>query len=459
MSDRRRNLSPKHSIRSRLAIVGTLLLFACFAIGGVAFDRLLTQQLSDNLDLRLSEQATDRATAITAGLDPTTQLATIQQETAVAVFDDNGMLLATRGFGDANQLADLAPGSTQTLELLLIEDGNEIESTQLRVATRVVGRITVVVASEAHEVDEPVSEVRRLLVIGIPLISLAGGVLLWFIVGRSLQPVERMRRDAQSIADVGAGERVHQPANSDELGRLAETMNDMLDRLDANAATLRQFVSDSSHEIRSPITSIRARVETADPADWTAVQSDIVGEVERVEAIISDLTFLAKSDEGRVEHRPERIEIDDVLFAEASRLQQRGTMVDASEVEPIVLVGDRGQIRRVVRNLVDNAERHASAQVRMAVHQGSDSDGLTVVIDIDDDGGGIAPDDRERIFDRFARLDEARERGAGGTGLGLAIVRDIVERHGGAIHVLDAPIGGTRVRVALPAASIPPPPQ
>ena len=454
MSDRFRDLSPKHSIRSRLAIVGTLLLFACFVIGGVAFDRLLTRQLSDNLDLRLGEQATDRAAAVDAGLDPATQLDTIQQETAVAVFADDGTLLASRGFGDVDQVGDLTTGSNQTLELLLIEaDENEVESTRLRVATRTVGIVTVVVASEAHEVEEPVAEVRRLLMIGIPIISVAGGVLLWFIVGRSLQPVERMRRDAQSIADVGTGERVHQPANSDELGRLATTMNGMLDRLDANAATLRQFVSDSSHEIRSPIASIRARVETADPDDWADVQSDIVGEVERVEAIISDLTFLARSDEGRVEHRPERIEIDEVLFAEASRLQQRGTTVDASEVEPIVLDGDRGQIRRVVRNLVDNADRHASTQVRMAVHQEPLSGQLAVVIDIDDDGNGIAPDDRTRVFGRFARLDEARERSGGGTGLGLAIVRDIVERHDGTIDVLDAPIGGARFRVVLPAAS------
>jgi signal transduction histidine kinase len=452
MSDRARNLSPKHSIRSRLAILGTLLLFACFAIGGVAFDRVLTQQLNDNLDLRLSEQATERATAVSAGLDPSTQLETIQQETAVAVFDAAGVLLAARGFGDVEQVADLAPESNQTLELLLIEaDENEIESNQLRVAARTVADITVVVASEATEVQDPVNEVRRLLMIGIPLISLAGGVLLWFIVGRSLQPVERMRRDAQSIADLGAGDRVHQPANSDELGRLAETMNGMLDRLDANAATLRQFVSDSSHEIRSPIASIRARVETADPADWTSVRSDVVGEVERVEAIISDLTFLARSDEGRVEYRPERIEIDDVLFAEASRLQQRGTKVDASEVEPIVLVGDRGQIRRVVRNLVDNAERHATNELRLAVHHSSDSDVSAIVIDIDDDGAGIATDNRERVFERFARLDESRERSAGGTGLGLAIVRNIVERHGGTVRVLVAPTGGARFRVVLPA--------
>lgn len=449
MSNRIRNLSPKRSIRSRLAIVGTLLLLACFAIGGVAFDRVLTRQLNDNLDLRLSEQATDRATAVVAGLDPLSQLDTIQQETAVAVFGRDGELLAARGFGDIDQLAGLAPMSNETRELLLIEiDENEVESSELRVASRTVDGITVVVASEKQGVDEPVNEVRRLLFIGVPLISLAGGVLLWFIVGRSIQPVERMRRDAQSIADLGAGGRVHQPTNSDELGQLATTMNGMLDRLDASAAALRRFVSDSSHEIRSPIASIRARVETAGPTEWDTVRSDVVGEVERVEAIIDDLTFLARSDEGRVEHRPERIELDDLLFAEATRLQQRGTSVDASAVEPMVLVGDRGQLRRVVRNLVDNAERHASSRVRLAVQQGATAS--DVVIDIDDDGVGIAPADRGRVFERFARLDEARERGAGGTGLGLAIVRDIVERHDGTIHVLDSPLGGARLQVVLP---------
>lgn len=445
-------ISPTRSIRSRLALIGTALLFVVFAAGGVAFDRLLAQQLENNLDLRLSSQAVDRATAIAAGVDPTTQLATVQQETAVAVFDGSGNVLANRGFGNPESVADLAPGATETRELLLIEAGHdEIELTDLRVTAAESGDVVVVVAVEESGVGDTLGETRRLLFVGIPIVALAGGVLIWFIVGRSIAPVEQIRRDAQAIAEVGAGDRVHQPEHSDELGRLASTMNDMLERLDHSAATLRRFVSDSSHEIRSPIANIRARIETSKAEDWEQVRLDVVGEVERVEAIVADLTYLAQSDEGRIEHRHERIEVDDLLFSEASRLQQRGHVsVDASDIEPVVVMGDLAQTRRVIRNLVDNAERHATGQLRLSVRSVDAGGTSFAMLEVDDDGPGIAIDQRARVFERFARLDESRERRAGGTGLGLAIVRDIVDRHNGTIEVLDAPLGGARFRVGLP---------
>jgi signal transduction histidine kinase len=453
MFDQRpKHLSPTRSIRSRLALLGTLLFFVFFAAGGLAFDRLLAQQLENNLDLRVNSQAVDRASAIAAGLDPATQLATAQRETAVAVFDASGNLLAGRGFGDPTSVADLAPGATETRNLLLVEaDEDEVERTDVRVAAAQSGDVVVVVAAEKSEIGETLGEARRLLLVAIPIASLAGGVLIWFIVGRSIAPVERIRRDAQAIAEVGAGGRVHQPEHSDELGRLASTMNDMLERLDHSAATLRRFVSDSSHEIRSPIANIRARIETSRAEDWEHVRTDVVGEVERVEAIVADLTYLARSDEGRIEHRRERIEVDDLLFSEAARLQQSGRVtVDASDVEPVVIMGDLGQIRRVIRNLVDNAERHAAGQLRLSVRAIDTDDTSVAMLEVDDDGPGIAVDQRDLVFERFARLDESRERRAGGTGLGLAIVRDIADRHDGTIEVLDAPLGGARFRVHLP---------
>lgn len=449
-----KQLSPVHSIRIRLALVGTAVLFVCLAVGGVAFDRVLERQLSNNLDLRLTSQAADRASAIQAGLDPAVQLQTAQTETAVAVFDADGAVVASRGFADPSAVADVAPGDVVTREITYIEEReNEIELTDLRVVAAQSGSMTVVVASEFNDVSDPLEAARRLLFIAIPLVAFAGGFVLWMMVGRSLKPVEQIRRDAQAIADVGAAGRVHQPEHSDELGRLASTMNDMLERLDQSAITLRRFVSDSSHEIRSPITNIRARIETSKPEDWEAVRTDVVGEVERVEAIIDDLTYLARSDEGRVESRFERVDLDEVMFDEAQRLQQRGKVrVDASGIEPVVAVADRSQIRRAVRNLVDNAERHAEGRIRLSVASGISGD---VVIEVADDGPGVALANRARVFERFARLDESRERSSGGTGLGLAIVRDIVERHDGQIEIADAAMGGALIRITLTDQSAP----
>jgi two-component system OmpR family sensor kinase len=263
-----------------------------------------------------------------------------------------------------------------------------------------------------------------------------------------------MRRDAQVIADGGEnGARVQQPSHTDEIGRLAATLNDMLEQIDGRTDALRRFVSDASHEIRSPVANIRASVETADfdrGADsWADTRGELVGEVERIEAIVDDLTFLARSDEGRMELAVERVEVDELLFGEASRLQRRGRVIaDASDVMPVVVRADRGHLARAVRNLVDNAERHAETTVRLGVDV--TPDGSNATIDVDDDGAGISIADRAGVFDRFARLDDSRERATGGTGLGLAIVSDIVARHGGAVTIDDAPLGGARLRITLP---------
>ncbi|MEE9414266.1 MAG: ATP-binding protein [Acidimicrobiales bacterium] len=446
--DSLRSHAPTRSIRTRLTLVGTAILFAGLVLGAFAFDRLLENELLKNLDQNLTTQAIDRANSIAAGLDPTTQLTTAQRETAVAVFDVDGNVLANRGFVNPTQVATVAAGSSSTQAIEIFEAGeNEIEHHRLRVVAAETGEIKVVVAAESEVIGRTLSSVRGLLAVGIPLLALTGGAIFWTVVGRSLQPVERLRQDAQSIADIGFEGRVSEPANSDELGRLAATLNDMLDRLDLGAASLRRFVSDASHEIRSPIANIRARVETSGPDEWAEVGPDIVREVERVEAIVTDLTYLARSDEGRLEHKPERIELDEILFSEATRLQQRArVVVDATGIQPIVLIADLGQIRRAIRNLVDNAELHAASTVQLAV---STEPGV-VVIDIDDDGSGIPVDDREAVFERFTRLDQSRQRGTGGTGLGLAIVRDIVERHGGTVAISDSPLGGARLTLAFP---------
>ena len=446
-------MSAVHSLRTRLTLIGGAILLVGLALGGLAFDRLLEQRLTANLDETLLAQAADRARSADAGADTATLVATIRGETAIAVFDEDGSLLDSRNLDDPAQVVDALPGDTYTGTIDL-QEGDEVERYSLRVAAAQPGATKVVVASELHPVDDPLGDARRLLAIGIPLIAVVGAGLIWILTGRALRPVETMRRDAQAIADGGeTGARVRQPSHTDEIGRLAATLNDMLEQIDERTDALRRFVSDASHEIRSPVANIRAGVETAEfdrGADaWADTRGELVREVERIEAIVDDLTFLARSDEGRLELAVERVEVDELLFGEASRLQRRGRVIaDASGVMPVVVRADRGHLSRAVRNLVDNAERHAETTVRLCV--GVTPDGSNATIDVDDDGAGIPMADRAGVFDRFARLDNSRERATGGTGLGLAIVRDIVARHGGAVTIDDAPLGGARLRITLP---------
>lgn len=442
-------LSPLRSVRARLTLVGSATLLAGLVVGALVFAQLFERQLIESLDINLRSLANDRARSIDAGLDPETQLDTELRETAVVIFSVDGQVLANRGFVDPTQVAGLAPGGSLSRTLDYVERGEaEVERDELRIHVASPGQTTVVVAAELEQVTQTVRQARSLLVVGVPLITLIGASLLWIAVGRALRPVDRMRRDAQAIAELGGEQRVHDPGTEDELGRLASTLNDMLARLDANAASMRRFVSDSSHEIRSPIANIRARVETARPDEWSEARGDVIGEVERIETIIDDLTYLARNDEGRTERSNSRVELDGLLFAEASRLQRNGRVaVDASDVQPIVIHGDQGQIERAIRNLVDNAERHAAAHVRMAV---STLEGH-VVIEIDDDGPGVPSSERARVFERFVRLDESRQRASGGTGLGLAIVDGIVVDHGGEVRMETSPLGGARLRVTFPS--------
>lgn len=443
---------PSESIRSRLTLLSTGVLFLGLVLGAVAFDLLLQNQLVKNLDQQLTTQALDRVLAIDAGLDPATQLETAQRETAVAVFDSTGVALASSGFHIPSQVADLIEGSPSTASVDLIEVGeNEIERYDLRVVAAQGTFAKVVVGSELEPVEKTRGAARRLLSIGVPVLTLAGASLLWLVVGRSLRPVEQLRLDAQRIYESSphgiSDGRVRQPDSSDEISRLATTLNDMLERLERSSNALRRFVSDSSHELRSPIANIRARVETGGVDDWTNIQSDVVGEVERVEGIVNDLTYLARSDEGRAVQNPERVELDEILFEEAARLQQRGQVrVDASAIEPVVLRVDRMQTQRLIRNLVDNAERHADALVRLTVIEVEEG---KAIITIEDDGEGISPADRQRVFERFARVDESRHRKTGGTGLGLAIVKDIAERHGGSATVEGSDLGGAKFTIEI----------
>jgi signal transduction histidine kinase len=422
-------------------------------LGGLAFNRFLRASLLDNLDETLLSQAVDRASTADAGADPAALASTIRGETAIAIFDSDGTLLVSRGLADTDQIADAEPGTTFTRTVDLEEvDENEVETYSLRVAAAQPGSTRVVIASEFDSINSTLADSRRLLAFGIPLATLIGTALFWLLTGRALRPVETLRRDAQKIAESGTGGRVQQPQRTDEIGRLASTLNNMLERLDERTEILHRFVSDASHEIRSPVANIRARIETARPDDWARTRPDVVGEVERVEAIVDDLTYLARSDEGRVQISKERIELDQLLFDEAARLQSRGRVtVDASAVEPLVVNGDRGQLARVVRNLVDNAERHAEAEIGLAVHETQ----TEVAIQVDDDGPGIPMESRDAVFERFSRLDDSRQRLTGGTGLGLAIVRDIVSRHEGMVTIGDSPLGGARVTITLPRSTRP----
>ena len=311
----------------------------------------------------------------------------------------------------------------------------------------------MLVARALDLVEESTEVVTTLLALGLPILLVGVGAVAWLLVGRSLAPVELIRAEVDEISGSELHRRVPEPPGTDELARLATTMNEMLARLERAHSQQRQLVADTSHELRSPIASIRQHAEVALAHPERTVTSELaetmLAEALRMARMVDDLLFLARADERTLELKRRPLDLDDRAL-EAARLLRRDTHleIDATGVSGGRVRGDADGLRRVVANLAENAARHARRRVAISVIE----DGDEVCLSIEDDGPGIPVADRERVFDRFVRLDAARARDAGGSGLGLAIVAEVVAAHGGTVVIRDSPLDGTLVEVRLPRA-------
>lgn len=357
----------------------------------------------------------------------------------------------------------VAPGETRTDYHVDIElvDGEVRDTVVVGIGFRANGRpITVLAAQELAPVASAVDTVKWLLVGGIPILVLVSGYFTYLFAGGALRPVERMRSRVAAMDERDLSRRVPEPASHDEIGRLARTMNQMLGRIDSAQATQRRFVADASHELRSPLATVSTGLELLEAgtgensADRATVQT-LRGETARLTGLVEGLLFLARADERGLVPRREEVDLDEIVEAERVRPSADGAVAVRVDAEPVRVVGDRGQLVRVVRNLVDNARRHAAGTVEVTVRTDGSDDDRVAVIDVDDDGNGVPETDRARVFERFVRLDEARARGDGGSGLGLSIVSELIAAHGGTVSVLDAPeLGGARFRVTVPIAGV-----
>jgi signal transduction histidine kinase len=343
---------------------------------------------------------------------------------------------------------DLEPGETARIATTPVE--NEPSVVVAERADGPGGRLTILVARTM--VDEQAEIVTGLLWTGIPLLLLLVGVTTWRVVGRAFAPVEAIRGEVEAISAVELSRRVPDPPGHDEIARLAATMNRMLARLEAAQSRQRRFVSDASHELRSPLAAIRQHAEVAlghpDRTSTAGLARIVLEEGIRLQQLVEDLLLLARADEGTLHLRRQPVDLDDLVFEAAGALRQVTHLrVEVSAVSAVRVSGDETQLRRVLRNLADNAARHAKTAITLALTEASG----TAVLHVDDDGAGIPGGERQRVFERFVRLDDARSRDAGGSGLGLGIVAEILTAHGGSVTIGDSPLGGARVEVALPA--------
>lgn len=308
----------------------------------------------------------------------------------------------------------------------------------------------VVVVSSLHHVRDTTRRLVTGFLLGGPLLLALICAAVWLLTGYTLRTVEHMRVQVARLSTAGLAEGIDVPPTRDEIHHLAVTMNDLLARIHRAVSTQRRFVADAAHELRNPLAALQARIEVnqrlADPDAWRRTAPDLAGDTARLAVLVEDLLALARLDESPRPRHAVAVDLDEIVHAEAARLRRQDRVrVHTTAVSPALVHGDPALLTRVVANLLANAVRHADASVHVTLR----GDPHGVELTVTDDGPGIPPAERERVFGRFYRLDEARARDSGGSGLGLAIVREAVRAHGGSVAVADTATGATLL-VRLP---------
>ena len=450
----RRGLRARASLRVRITATASIAVAIALIVGAVVVSEVQTRRLTDNVDSSLRVRADDLRALLAEGSLPSVLSVRDSEDALVQVVGPDGRVVAASAniAGEPPLIEGFAPdgdGELRTFDELPIDDG-PFRVIARRLETR-DGVYTIYVAETLEDVGESAAVLNRSLVFAVPLLVLLVGGLTWLVVGRALAPVEAIRAEVSEIGGEQLHRRVPVPGTEDEIGRLARTMNAMLERLETARERQQRFVADASHELRSPLTNIRAEIEVdlARPAEAQPLETErrVLEEALRLERLVDDLLLLARGDAVGRAIQPRPVDLDDIVFREIERIRGREQVaVDNRGVSGAQLLGDRDQLTRVVRNLLENATRFASERVTVTLSE----DGDAITFAVADDGPGILPEDRERIFERFTRVDEARARDAGGAGLGLAIARDIVERHSGSIAVDATYAAGARFVVRLP---------
>jgi signal transduction histidine kinase len=440
------------SLRARLMVIGVVGICVGLLVGALAFLAALGVVLQRSVDAEAEHAARDVAALVDAGELP--QPVPVAGAERVQVVDASGRVRSASI--DADRLVPMVDAAGRERlragERMFI-DGERVGLTgPVRVVAVAAGPPddpqTVLVARSMSDVLRGVGLLRTTLLVTLPLLVLVLALVAWRAIGAALRPVEALRLGAEGVSGTA---RLPVPDGGDEIHRLAVTLNGMLDRLEAGRARQREFVADAAHELRSPLANMRTQLEVAQhlgaSADWAGVAEDLLADTARLARLVDDLLLLARADSSAGLERAEPVELGGLLRDVSARYPA----VTLAPVDgPVWTVGEPDGLRRVVSNVLDNAVRHASAKVTVSVAARAGA----AVVTVADDGPGIPVADRERVFERFTRLDDGRARDGGGAGLGLAIVRELVRRHGGSVQLTDAAPAGLRVVIRLPAAPV-----
>ncbi|MFI8484906.1 sensor histidine kinase [Streptomyces rubrogriseus] len=465
------------SVRARATLAATLVVAVALVAAGTAVLLSLRSNLLGEAGTQAERSAREVATELAVGTRYG-DLSLDVDDRPVQVVDDDGVLVAAsedleRISGTGVDAVKPRPAASPSGE---DDDADDDDSGESLEPGEIGGRITVSDGSATVDGDTEdyrfaavpvktddrgtltvyagaplsaehgaVNTALTVMLIGFPLLLAVVAWVTWLVTRRALRPVEGIRREMAAItASEDLARRVPVPGTHDEVARLATTTNETLAALESSVERQRGFVADASHELRSPIASLRTQLEVAAAHPELLDLDGAVADTVRLQRLAADLLLLARLDAGE---RPADARVDLAALAREAAEGRAGVRVRGDE-GVVSVAGSRGQLGRVLANLLDNAERHARSAVEVSVRW----DGDTALVAVADDGEGVPAADRERIFERFVRLDDARSRDDGGAGLGLAIARDVAMRHGGTLTVHDAPAGGALFELRLPGA-------
>lgn len=439
------------TLRTRTTLLATVIAGLTLLVGSVSLVLVLRAQLTVSGDA-LSRSRVDallaqaRAGSLPAAIDDVGD-----EGVAQVVGDDGRVVAASANIAGHGPMSRVDPGDQTVVRTISAPDDGETETYRVWLARGPSpgGPVTVHVGTSLESVAEATRTLRNTLLVGVPvaLLVLAGST--WLVLGGALRRMDRIRAEVDEITEQHLDRRVTTTGTDDEVGRLAATMNRMLARIEDASLRQRAFVADASHDLQSPLAAQRAQLEVAlaggDRTD-PALARDLLASTAQMERLVRDLLFVAGSDSGQPRPRPVPLDLDDVVLEEATRVRATTDVrIDTAGVSAAPTLGDRGELQRLVRNLLENAVRHARSDVRLTTGMQGDA----VTLEVLDDGPGVPEGDRPRIFERFFRGDAARGHDDAGSGLGLAIARTIAERHGGELALLPSPTGA-RFALRLP---------
>ena len=433
------------SLRARLMIIGVTGVAVALIMSGLAFYGALTFAVNRTLDNEA--EATAKGVAALVEEHRLPNPVPVAGAQVIQVVDAAQRVIA--GSVTADRLTPLlAPDELQRAlggEPIQVDGVRVGVAEPLRVRAVSAGPpdapVSVIAAVPIGDVLATRTALRNALLITFPVLLGALAAVAWRVIGWTLRPVEQLRVGAEQISGTpgarGDGaERLPVPPAADEIRALAITLNGMLDRLAAARERQRAFVADAAHELRSPLASMRAQLEVADRlGEAGSLPADLLADVSRLSVLVEDLLLLARSDaDARAPAEVSELDARTLLAEVAAPHADQRVSVTVVVGPAVMITANAEELRRALGNLVANAVRHAHSRVELS----AGLDRNEVVLTVRDDGPGIPPEDRVRVFERFTRLDDARARDSGGSGLGLPIARELVHRAGGDVSLVDA---------------------